>query len=543
MSVELYINKASEGIKNKVKENLDFIKNNPFPKEELKTAISTAGKDSVLSKIYTVDGKTDAFVSSTPEDLMAAKEQAELYPGLWNRLANGQRSLIRIERNRELEAIDPEIDLSTGFAKFMTALYKAIGSGIEIKIDELFSDKTDSATFADYLNEFNIDLNSYGADSLIKSAFTELFTRRLARSAGSPAVNTASESIENREISKPSINSTESSTIKTASVSSTPINPATIKSSEPTSVTSSEGAVTSKVGEIQAENILEPNSSQAININLETKPATILNTESLTSLTSAGPVSSVVNNPTNSTNILESATNNTTTGGTVNSQSSSNTVNEAKKEKTKESFLSKVGGIVKSVGSVLNLPSVSEIGEQAKGLIGSTGSNISSKISKVKESLAINSNETRSESLKESSTNNSVNNSSSTNRVSPESPYSPSAESTSNTSNTLIKETTSEMNVEKKSPNMTAVTSSPIDNTQNVSTNTSSNILSSANSQNSNSPQTVTSTVSKNTQTVAQPPAPSPGPNINIDMNQLAQSISRLERILISGIEVTIKDT
>lgn len=543
MSVELYINKASEGIKNKVKENLDFIKNNPFPKEELKTAISTAGKDSVLSKIYTVDGKTDAFVSSTPEDLMAAKEQAELYPGLWNRLANGQRSLIRIERNRELEAIDPEIDLSTGFAKFMTALYKAIGSGIEIKIDELFSDKTDSATFADYLNEFNIDLNSYGADSLIKSAFTELFTRRLARSAGSPAVNTASESIENREISKPSINSTESSTIKTASVSSTPINPATIKSFEPTSVTSSEGAVTSKVGEIQAENILEPNSSQAININLETKPATILNTESLTSLTSAGPISSVVNNPTNSTNILESATNNTTTGGTVNSQSSSNTVNEAKKEKTKESFLSKVGGIVKSVGSVLNLPSVSEIGEQAKGLIGSTGSNISSKISKVKESLAINSNETRSESLKESSTNNSVNNSSSTNRVSPESSYSPSAESTSNTSNTLIKETTSEMNVEKKAPNMTAVTSSPIDNTQNVSTNTSSNILSSANSQNSNSPQTVTSTVSKNTQTVAQPPAPSPGPNINIDMNQLAQSISRLERILISGIEVTIKDT
>jgi hypothetical protein len=377
--------------------------------------------------------------------------------------------------------------------------------------------------------------------------------------SSSSAVNSGSSSTSATPAStSSSVNSektTPSSENKTGATS--PINSTTAKTAEGTSVTGSEGGVTSKTGELQTENILNTTPSQAINVNLENKPTeskpaasassttNTSNTSNSTTVNDAKSTSTETSSPSNTaSNVSTTGDKNIMKVENTNNQSSSSTVNESKPEKEKGGFLSKVGNFAKKAGAALNLPSVGELGEQAKGLFGATGANISSRISEVKNSFAINSNKEESNSSPTSSTaTNSVNSSNTTANTKPNDILAvPNTGTTSNTSDILKTETQTAMNVEQNKPAV-AATQSPVTNQTTQSTNPAASAVSNtSNSQNTSSPTTTTSNVSQNTQSAVQQPGSPAGGGVNVDTNQLAQSITRLERILISGIEVTIKD-
>ena len=359
-------------------------------------------------------------------------------------------------------------------------------------------------------------------------------------------------------MSASSINSSTDKKEGSLNETKSPINTATPSKSETTSTTSLEGGVTSKTGELQTENILETDPSKAININLENKPieskpaagstsnsTTASTTSNSTTVNDVSSASSVTGN------LLNTSTNTGVTGdknimnvANTTSQSSSSTVNENKPEKEKGGFLSKVGNFAKKAGAVLNLPSIGTLGEQAKGLFGAAGANINSRISEVKESFAINSNKSESSASPTSSTvNNSVNSSNTSTNTAPNVLAVPNTADVSNTKNLLKTETQNSMKVEQKLPGVTATsTPAPVASAQ-IAPVTSTVVSNAVNSQTGSSPQTTNTNTAQNIQAASQPASNPPGMGVNVDMNQLAQSIMRLERILISGIDVTIKET
>lgn len=348
----------------------------------------------------------------------------------------------------------------------------------------------------------------------------------------------------------PSINSTEPEAKPTKTASNSTINPAAAKSSETTAVTNSEGGVTSKTGELQAEKVVEATPSQAVNINLETKQAkpasaepasnstTVLNTSSATTINDTSAPSSVTNNSASSSSSVGATSDKKVLNvENTNNQSSSSTVNESNKEKEKGGFLSKVGNFAKKAGAALNLPSIAEIGGQAKGLFGATTANINSRISEVKESFTKNSKDQInpfSAKAETSTTNNSSNTTSSANPT-----------STSNSNEIIKTNTQTTMNVEQSKPSMTEATPASTTNQQ-TSTSASNTVLNTNTQSVASTPQSTSTTAQSTTPApsqTGQPAAGAPGVNVNTDLSQLAQSIMRLERILISGIDVTIKDT
>ena len=355
--------------------------------------------------------------------------------------------------------------------------------------------------------------------------------------------------------------SINSSTDKKESVSTetkSPINTTAPSKSETISTTSLDGGVTSKTGELQTENILETDPSKAISINLENKP---IESKPAAGSTSNSSTTSTTSNSSTTVNDVSSASSvtgnllntSTNTGVTSNenimkventtNQSSSGTVNENKPEKEKGGFLSKVGNFAKKAGAVLNLPSIGTLGEQAKGLFGAAGANISSRISEVTNSFAINSSEAESNASPTSSTTtNSVNSSNTSTNTAPNVLAVPNTSAVSNTENLLKTETQNSMNVEQKLPGVTATAiPAPVVSAQ-IAPVASTVVSNAVNSQTGSSPQTTNTTTAQNIQAAGQPASTPPGMGVNVDMNQLAQSIMRLERILISGIDVTIKD-
>jgi hypothetical protein len=545
LSVKLYTSTASEGIQKKIAENLEFIKNNPYPKDELQSALDSAGQDSALSKLYTLDGQTEGFIFRTPEANLAAKQEADIYPGLWAKLMNGQKSLTRLDRNKQLEQVNPENEITAGFNKFISELNKSISAGAKINVSDIFSDKTTDDEFDDMVSTLDISLNSYGADSLIRPAFTELFNAskqsQIPVETAKSSINAAPIPTESKEGAS-SINAVTAGPTALASGASAPINPTATKSVEPTSVTNLEGSVTSKAGELQTENILETNPSQAININLESKPVGAVASTS-TTVNEVNSNSSSTINPTNtSSSVGATSDKNIMKVENTNNQSSSSTVNENKVEKEKGGFLTKIGNFAKKAGAALNLPSVADLGEQAKGLFGAVGSNISSRVSEVTNSFALNSNKSEVNSSPKTSSSNSVNSSNTTTNTKPDILAAPNTSTTSATENLLKTETQNSMNVEQKLPSVTAAISpAPVTNTQ-VAPVASTDVSNTINSQTSSSPQITNTNTAQNVQAQGQPANTPPGMGVNVDNSQLAQSIQRLERILISGIEVTIKD-
>ena len=211
-----------------------------------------------------------------------------------------------------------------------------------------------------------------------------------------------------------------------------------------------------------------------------------------------------------------------------------NTVNNTD-NKTSE-FFSKLGKAAKSVGSALNLPTTAELKSQASGLFGATGENIKSKVSDLTKAFS----------------NSSINNTSNPSTVNSKSEASSSNLATSTNTNAvsnneiLANKSTSNVSVEQGKPTVLArsETTNTTSQTENINSNSPTSISNNGSSQNTTVTaqpgQTEVSQTSQETQ--IQQPAQNSGGSI-IDMSELTRSISRLERILISGLEVTIKDT
>lgn len=428
------------------------------------------------------------------------------------------------------------------------------GANFTSILDKLFKTYED---YAKSIEGFTEDIS--GPDGLLTSpeAYAALIEKREAgqfneSNSAKPVestINSSATSDKTEDVSASAALNSTPPTEKPFSQAATgsPINATSIGAAESASTTKSEAGVTSKVGELETENILEPAPTQAVNINLESKPVESKPAEGSTSNSSTA---STTSNSTTVNDVNSTSSNSGVTGDknimnvdNTNSQSSSSTVNEDKKEKG--GFLSKIGNLAKKAGAALNLPSIGELGEQAKGLFGAAGENISSKISDVKNSFAINSSDSESNSSPVSSTEtNSVNSSNTTAADAKPTDITnvPNTGTTSNTSNVLKTETQTAMSVEQNKPVVTA--SAPeATSTPSASTTASTTVLNTNNSQSSQSPQPTSSNISQNTQSTTQPSDNPAGAGVNVDMNQLAQSITRLERILISGIEVTIKDT
>ncbi len=567
MSVDLYLAAATEEIQKKIQKNIEFAKNNPYPAEELASVLKSLGPTSNLAKAYNVSGKN---TESLPvETMVAAKQEADSFPGLWKKLEAGEKGLKRLSSNEFLKKINVSDELNSNFNKF-TSKIVSLGLGVST----ILSDEISVDEFSDILIDFNIELR--GSSEIQKAAFIELYEKNKKSSSpvspekkesptqlpetaktGSP-INTPMSSSDSTNVEKKPNDSKPS-----------PINLEPKTSAESTNIISSEGSVTSKPGEISTENVAEPvEKGSPININLEAKiptpeipvsekNTTILNTSTSSKLEKeVAPELAPQPSPINVESKVE---NKEKTVETNNQTSTEGPINEIEKEKKSGGFLSKVGKVAKTVGTALNLPSFKELGGQATSLFGASVINTKSKISDISKSFSNTRNSLNREESLTNSSNSSINNetsSSSLNSTVNNTPVTNIESSVNNsevspniekTSNNLAVSTQNQVNtqVEKTRP---VVSAPPISNTSTQNNNNTSSSTSSPtilNTQNSPSSQSSASssnsTVTQNTSSTPESAQPQVG--VNIDINQLVQSISRLERILLSGIDVTIKET
>jgi hypothetical protein len=278
--------------------------------------------------------------------------------------------------------------------------------------------------------------------------------------------------------------------------------------------TKTPGAISSEKEKIESNTILNAN-------NTVEKSEKILQTEKTAESTEVKSTTSSVN--TENTKTQENSTSVEKTGSNKNEGA----VNSPKEEKKKGGFLSKLGKISNAVGSALNLPTFKELGSQAAGLFGATGAKFMSNVSDISQSFSknsINSNTNQKQETSEDTTNTS-----------------------NSTTNTSIGDSqTATMNLEKNSPSVSTEnkTTTNLDQSNTSGGQVNSTSMSTTTTPNPTSNQTILSPQSP----ANQPPSPNPqnmssSPGTSVDLGGLAQSISRLEKILISGIEVTIKDT
>lgn len=551
MSVAAYLKKVEDGIQKKIKENLDFAEKNPYPVEDLKKITAPLGEKSVLAKIYGPNGELIKTTTVPPEKLAAAKDEANAIPGLWKRLQDGQRGLTKKKAiETTLLSINPKEELNAAYSKFYSGIKEAQSKGSIITFDELF--KIPDNEFLDEVeNTLGISLNSFGAEDLVKAAFIEIYEKDISGNISKE------ETFPPQTETKKGATSTETSPVNTGDLTKpkpegAETNPGTInagkeKKKETTSVTSSEGQVTSKPGEISKEILqTETSSPQTINVNLEpTKSPGAISTdkekiESNTILNTNEKLEKsekILEKTAESTEVKStvSSVNTETAKESQESTSSSGAVNQPKEEKKKGGFLSKLGKISNVVGSALNLPTFKELGSQAAGLLGATGAKFMSNVSDI------------SQSFNKSSINSNINQKRETSDNTTSTTSNESNVSSSNTSSTTDNTQNATMNLEKNSPSMTAEnTSTTVSNQTNTggnqmqsSTNTSTAPITTQSASN----QTILPSTPTNQSPSQGQPMASSSPGMSVDLSSLAQSISRLEKILVSGIEVTIKDT
>ena len=542
MSVAAYLKKVEEGIQKKIKENLDFAEKNPYPAEDLKKITASLGEKSVLAKIYGPNGELIKTTTVSPKELAAAKDEANVIPGLWKRLQDGQRGLTKKKATETtLLSINPKEELNAAYSKFYSGIKAAQSKGSIITFDELFK-ISDSEFLNEVKNALGISLNSFGAEDLVKAAFIEIYEKDISGNISKKETfppQTGTSPVNTGDLTKPKTEGAET-------------NPGTInagkeKKKEATSVTSSEGQVTSKPGEISKEILqTETKSPQTINVNLEpTKSPGAISTdkekiESNTILNTNEKLEKsekILEKTAESTEVKSTAAsvNTETAKESQESTSSNGAVNQPKEEKKKDGFLSKLGKISNAIGSALNLPTFKELGSQATGLFGATGAKFMSNVSDI------------SQSFNRSSINSNINQKRETSDNTTSTTSNESNVSSSNTFSTTDNTQNATMNLEKNSPSMTAEnTSTTVSNQTNTS---GSQMQSTTNA--STAPTTVTSasnqTILPSTPTNQSPSQgqsiASSSPGMSVDLSSLSQSISRLEKILVSGIEVTIKDT
>jgi hypothetical protein len=588
LSVAAYVREANLGIQKEIQKKLDYAKAHPYPTDEMNEASKNKKKYkgyqlaiADLFGIYSPTGQIgDDPNTLDPEKLNAIKEGAEkISPGLWTRLQEGQLGLNKkIEVEEYLKNIDPNAEITEAFDKFYSAILKKQKEDPKITFDQVFAAGADDI-FVDMLGlKYGIyfNLNSFGADGFVKAAFKELYDKKKSptkestiekpKTPASSAINEKSNeaSLQEKQSNQSTSTINEKPKTEAAEIKSTAqvksggaINEKTSSTKEPTSITSSEGSLTSKKVEVAEEKPkVEEKESTAININIENKKpnvsaesnkekegsffnissgSTINNIESNTNTTSNNPSTSEL------IKLGDNKTDNTTNNETNYSRYEGN---EGKK---KGGFLSKLGKFAGQAGDFLNLPSTGELGKQAKELFGVTTSNFDSRVSEIKESFA-------------------------KNTVNSEDRYSPNPEQRRNKDGTFINTSSksSESNVNNKTSsnveksesffNVGTENKSMINVEQNKPTivkekiasnnepgaSTSSSMSSSTNTTNTASntviakPSSTNQPLSNITESQASSSSNQP---VVVDLNQLSQSINRLERILMSGIEVTIKET
>jgi hypothetical protein len=277
----------------------------------------------------------------------------------------------------------------------------------------------------------------------------------------------------------------------------------------------SPGSISSEKEKIESNTILNAN-------NTVEKSEKILQTDKTAESTDVKSTMSSVN--TENTKTQENSTNVEKTSSNTNEGA----VNSPKEEKKKGGFLSKLGKISNAVGSALNLPTFKELGSQAAGLFGATGAKFMSNVSDISQSFSknsINSNTTQKQETSDDTT----------------------ANTSNSTTNTSVGDSqTTTMNLEKNSPTVSVEnkTTTNLDQSNTSGGQVNSTSMSTVTASNPTSNQTILSPQAP----ANQPPSSNPqnmgsSPGTSVDLGGLAQSISRLEKILISGIEVTIKDT
>ena len=580
MSVAAYVREANLGIQKEIQKRLDYISTHPYPTDEMKKASENKKKYkgyqlaiADLFGIYSTTGQIGEDPNTLdPEKLAAIKEGAEkISPGLWTRLQEGQQGLDKKNEIEEyLKNINPESEITYQFEIFYSTVLKKQKDDPKITFDQVFAAGSDDL-FVDMLGlKYNIyvNLNSFGADGLVKAAFKELYDKKKSPPKEStiekpkqPASSVINEKSNESTIQKgptstinekPKTETKETQIIKPTK-SEGAINEKTSSTKEPTSITSSEGSLTSKKAEVAEEKPkIEEKESTAININIENKkPATSVESikESFFNMSGESTINNIESNTSTTSNnpstteLIKFGDNKTES--TINNETNYENY-EGREGRSKGGFFSKLGKFANKAGDFLNLPSTGELGKQAKELFGVTTSNFDSRVSEIKESFSkntVNSEDKYKQEPRRNTENTYIN----TSNKSSKSNVNNKTESNIEKSEGMINigaENKSTINIEQNKPSMvkeiTASTNepmtSPTPSSLSSSTSTTNTASNTVIAQPSNTAQPSPSTIPQST-------TPSSNQPIVVDLNQLAQSINRVERILMSGIEVTIKDT
>ena len=580
MSVAIYVKEANLGIQKKIKKLLDYANAHPYPTGEIAAARKNKKKYkgnqlaiAQLLSIYSEEGPlVDDLSTIDDETIRFVKEAAELIsPGLWQRLQDSQVGLAkRDEVTNYYNTLDPEKEIREAYQKFYAVLSSSDSK--KSQAAKKLLDESPADLFVDKLKmECGLDLalNSFGADGLVQAAFRDIFIEKPAvtkpastesvstKQASSGTINENKPSVSTQAASNTSIKSEGTINENKQSVS-TSANPVTSNKSEgainektsvkvePTVVTSADGSITSKTSELQTENILPANPAQSVNINLENKqPEQAASTSSTN--TSSTNTQNITNN---SGNILNSKSGKNKTilkqKESVEKTSESSSINTERKEKG--GFLSAVGNLAKKAGSALNLASVSELRDAAGGFFGATGANVKSRVEEITESFkntSINSQKNINSSSPTTNTN--TNNESAVNSQTNNQLLNTSTDlGQTSTSSNVSSENQSNINIEQKKPTVLQVAPSVSSSQSNSSNATDASNVIKTNTSTNTSSNTSNSAVSSNTapKNNSEPISTdnSKTGGTYIDMLQVTQAISRLERTILSGIEVTIKD-
>lgn len=536
MSIQAYVNKVKQGIDAKIKENLDYATAHPYPVDELNELIESLGPDSNISKIYGPNGELASLETFSNEDITAAIKEAESVRGLWKKLQAGQKGLTgKSFADQTLSQINPENDLKSAYLIFSTAIDDYISKGSRITFDELFNTETDN--FIRYLKfglDLPITLNTFGADDLVKEAFIELYNKSIEQLE--TPINSTSTKNEEATAPAPQINPEQPGTSqKTQQSAANAINPENKKSSEATVTSSSKESVTASPGELTKESTKPAESKVSpININLEStkqavKPETTVKPNQTTLTSKSATINNTINKPTTiPTSKVEAISN--ISNNSINSSVSKSELNALPTTEKIQNVKEKINNTIGS-STIEKLTNTSE-------KLNSNTVNLKDTVSK--------------DNVSKLATSSVVNNLQKNDSIT-KSLDSIKSLSTTQTASSVTKESNNNITVDRKSMEV----SKPKETKEITQNNSSQSSNSVSNSNTSSSPSTSTNSTNSVTQSSEsstnnsnvnnQSATPSQGTQqvnntSSIDISQLVNSINRLERLLLSGIDVTIKD-
>ena len=577
MSIQAYVKKAGEGLQKKISENIEYAKSNPYPVEDLDKAVKSIGETSALAKIYGPSGEKAKLSTFPPDAIAAAMDEAKtISPTLWGRLDKGQKGLNKLKSNETvLSKLDLEKELRQAYSQALSNM-----AGTELTMDELL--KSSPEEFGDVLME--LDINTYGAGGLVQEAFKEIHSQPNNEKTGSQ-INSEEPPITKTEGPSSVINQEESN-VKSESPVNEPINDKSNSPTESATISGTSENVSATLGEliepVEESSDLE---SSAISINLESTEPVVLTNESIIKEASGGgtPIneagsefnqntfnefaSQVFNQNTN--NSIESIESNSKVNSSEVNDNTSSVINSVQNSEEYTQFSPSESnritntvnadlGSGQSQSSVLETESVTNntldktlsnsINSFEKDLFSNEEMSIQSLIEKmfsINQTNSLQNNESFGESREDvSNMMNSENNSSilsdNVEKISESSSLASFNESDrtivdrQNVSLTkpTIQSETSQNTTEGSNTNVSMATTSYGQPTQ---VTPGFNSETSVSNQTSNSSQTTNNSTSSESTSSA-----SPGQQSNL--SELASAISRLERILLSGLEVTIKD-